>query len=251
MENYTYVILPNASNLRPEIKQQKPFIKHLSTKYKAHAKPLPINTKEIQLLDTYLSFLDDNSFSTASTILEMICDVSSLLLSSAWPPSWCCWISLLVWASSNITGSVVSAVVIHCVGKSPNPSALTASSCKTRSKHHLVGLHSQLKADRPHPRDYPHTPTDYRHTDKHLRLVMTPIALCFTLQSRALNIDRWAPEIWLWPLTFTRDLDPDLWPWPRPLTLTLKQGNSEIKKRFLAFDLDLWPTTLTYNLSLF
>ncbi len=23
-----------------------------------------------------------------------------------------------------------------------------------------------LKADRPHPRNYPHTPTDYRHTDK-------------------------------------------------------------------------------------
>ncbi len=24
-----------------------------------------------------------------------------------------------------------------------------------------------LKADRPHPHNYPHTPTDYRHTDKH------------------------------------------------------------------------------------
>ncbi len=23
----------------------------------------------------------------------------------------------------------------------------------------------KLKADRPHPRNYPHTPTDYRHTD--------------------------------------------------------------------------------------
>ncbi len=30
-----------------------------------------------------------------------------------------------------------------------------------------------LKADRPLPLNYPHTPTDYRHTDKHLRLVMT------------------------------------------------------------------------------
>ena len=29
-----------------------------------------------------------------------------------------------------------------------------------------------LKADRPHPRDYPQTPTDYRHTDNHLRLVI-------------------------------------------------------------------------------
>ena len=28
-----------------------------------------------------------------------------------------------------------------------------------------------LKADRQHPRSYPHMPSDYRHTDKHLRLV--------------------------------------------------------------------------------
>ncbi len=26
-------------------------------------------------------------------------------------------------------------------------------------------MNIELKADRPHPRDYPHTPTDYRHTD--------------------------------------------------------------------------------------
>ncbi len=44
------------------------------------------------------------------------------------------------------------------------------------------------------------------------------------------------------------DLDP--WPWHRPLTLTLKRGNSDVKTRFLPFDLDLWPTTLTYNPSL-
>ncbi len=37
---------------------------------------------------------------------------------------------------------------------------------------------SKLKADRPHPRDYPHTPTDYRYTDKHFGLV---IALRFSL----------------------------------------------------------------------
>ncbi len=35
----------------------------------------------------------------------------------------------------------------------------------------------QLKADQPHPHDHQHTPTDYRHTDKHLRLAVTPIAL--------------------------------------------------------------------------
>ncbi len=28
-----------------------------------------------------------------------------------------------------------------------------------------------LKANRPHPRNYLHTATNYRHTDKHLRLV--------------------------------------------------------------------------------
>ena len=47
-----------------------------------------------------------------------------------------------------------------------------------------------LKADRLHPRDYPHRPTDYRHTDKHLRLEMTLIALYCTQQSRAPNIDQ-------------------------------------------------------------
>ncbi len=43
----------------------------------------------------------------------------------------------------------------------------------------FIGADSQgkLKADRPHPRNYSHTPTNYRHTDKHLKLVMTPIAL--------------------------------------------------------------------------
>ncbi len=34
---------------------------------------------------------------------------------------------------------------------------------------------TKLKDDRPHPRDYPNMPTNYRHTDKHLRLVMTLI----------------------------------------------------------------------------
>ncbi len=49
---------------------------------------------------------------------------------------------------------------------------------------------------------------DYRHTDKHLRLVMTLISLCCTRQSRAPNIDRCALEIWPRPLTLTNDLDP-------------------------------------------
>ncbi len=53
----------------------------------------------------------------------------------------------------------------------------------------------ELKADRPHPRNYLHTPTDYRYTDNHLRLVTVVGALCCTRQGRAPNIDRCAPEI--------------------------------------------------------
>ncbi len=58
----------------------------------------------------------------------------------------------------------------------------------------LIHVPPKLKVDRPHPCDYPHTSTDYRHTDKHLGLVMTLIAFCCTRQSRAPNIDRCAPE---------------------------------------------------------
>ncbi len=91
-------------------------------------------------------------------------------------------------------------------------------------------------------------PTDYRHTDNNLGLVMLLMALYRTRQSQAPNINRCAPENWPWPLTLTRDLGS--WAWPRhlTLTLTLKQGNSDIKTRFLAFD--LWPMTLPYNLNL-
>ncbi len=59
----------------------------------------------------------------------------------------------------------------------------------------LLGQNYKLKADRRHPRDYPHMPTDNRHTDKHLRLVMTPIAVCCTRQSRDPSIDHCTPEI--------------------------------------------------------
>ena len=46
----------------------------------------------------------------------------------------------------------------------------------------LVGLVvNKLKANRSHPRNYPHTPTDYWHSDKHLRLVMALI--CPLLQT--------------------------------------------------------------------
>ena len=42
----------------------------------------------------------------------------------------------------------------------------------------FASLGEKIKADRLHLRDYPHTPIDYRHTDKHLKLVMALIALC-------------------------------------------------------------------------
>ena len=73
-------------------------------------------------------------------------------------------------------------------------------------------LKFQLKADRLHPGNYLHTPTDYGQTDKYLRLVMTLIALCCTRQSWAPNVDHCAPEIWPWPVTLTTTFD--LWPWP-------------------------------------
>ncbi len=52
------------------------------------------------------------------------------------------------------------------------PNVLTCYHTKRR----MDGF-TKLKADRPHPRDYPQMPTDYRHTDNHLRLVMVVVAL--------------------------------------------------------------------------
>ncbi len=104
-----------------------------------------------------------------------------------------------------------------------------------RKVHIMTEKHNKarLKADRPHPRNYPHTPTNYRHTDKHLTLVMTPNALCCTRQSRTRNIDRCAPENRPWPVTLTR-----------PLTLTTIAVTVMSKHYFwhLTFDLQPWPT---------
>ncbi len=61
-----------------------------------------------------------------------------------------------------------------------------------------------LEADRLHPCNYLHTPTDYRHTEKHLRLVMRVVTLCCTRQSRASYFDRCVPEIWPCLLGHTR-----------------------------------------------
>ena len=97
----------------------------------------------------------------------------------------------------------------------------------------------KLKADRPHRHDYStHRQTPWTDKDSSLLFAALDKAepLILTAGHQKFN------------LTF--DLDPDLWTWLRPLTLTLKQGNSYVKARFLAFDLDLWPTTLTYNPSI-
>ena len=39
------------------------------------------------------------------------------------------------------------------------------------ARYTLIPVPFELKAGRPHPRNYPHTLTDYRHTDNPLRLV--------------------------------------------------------------------------------
>ena len=54
--------------------------------------------------------------------------------------------------------------------------------------------------------------------------------------------------------TTTFDLDLEHWPWPRTFDLDLKQVKRQQKVMSkhvsLLFDVDLWPTTLTYNPSL-
>ena len=52
------------------------------------------------------------------------------------------------------------------------------------------------------------------------------------------------------PLILTaarRKFDLDPWPRPQPLTLTLKQGNNDVKTQFLTFDLDI---IMAYDLDL-
>ena len=60
------------------------------------------------------------------------------------------------------------------------------------------------------------TPTDYRHTDKYLRLVTTPIALCCTRLLKQGNSDV-KYDMWHLTLTLTIDLRPwtTIPPWPR------------------------------------
>ena len=92
----------------------------------------------------------------------------------------------------------------------------------------------KLIADRPHPCD--------NFTHKHLGLDKDS-SLLFAELSKAEPLISTAMC-----KKFVLAFDPDLWPWP--LTLSLRQCNSDVKTQFLAFDLVVWPTTLTYNLNL-
>ncbi len=74
------------------------------------------------------------------------------------------------------TGLHVQKAYTSLVTSSMQILLLSAHACIKFNLH--FPLHDILKADRPHPRNYPHAPTNYIHTDKHLRLVMTLIALC-------------------------------------------------------------------------
>ncbi len=85
----------------------------------------------------------------------------SLVSSSRSDPS----ISEFIWSSS------------PCSSVLPDPSPLSSpegDSYKRGNQNQTVSdsFYKKLKADRLHPRDYTYTPTDYRHTDKHLRLEM-------------------------------------------------------------------------------
>ena len=91
----------------------------------------------------------------------------------------------------------------------------------------------ELRADWPHPRGYSiHRQTLWTDNDS---------SLLFAALGKA------QPLI---STTARQKFYLDLQPWPQPLTLTFKQGTSDVKTRLLAFALDLWPTTLTYSPSL-
>ena len=49
---------------------------------------------------------------------------------------------------------------------------LKITSLLDMGNNYLPSTNPRLKADQPHSRNYPHMPTDYRHTDNPLRLVI-------------------------------------------------------------------------------
>ena len=67
------------------------------------------------------------------------------------------------------------------IGCAANVLGISDSKCSGRNRLVLLLLlKHDKKTDRPHSHDYLHTATDYGHTDKYIRLVMTAIALCCT-----------------------------------------------------------------------
>ncbi len=79
-----------------------------------------------------------------------------------------------IWAGSSELASIWLTLKIHGVEWTPHVLMMNswqetycAWHVNNRMLEMYVEYHSQfkLKADRPHPRNYPHTPTDYRHTD--------------------------------------------------------------------------------------
>ncbi len=83
----------------------------------------------------------------------------SLVSSSRSDPS----ISEFIWSSS------------PCSSVLPVPSPLSSpegDSYKRGNQNVSDSFYNKLKADRPHQRDFMYTLTDYRHTDKYLRLIM-------------------------------------------------------------------------------
>ncbi len=116
----------------------------------------------------------------------------------------------------------------------------------SRAQWQINSAETELKADWPDPRDYPHTPTDYKHADVHLGLVvmllcskLAVIALCCIRQSQAPNIDHFMSKTWPWPLNLTHDLDPTF-------DLELKARQQWCQNTIFY----IWPWPLTYDLGL-
>ncbi len=166
------------------------------------------------------------------------------------PPPWFHW--SLRPSAFILINWIVFPMGILIIKKSPD-SGLPRSA-KLSPDYHFIGQIKSRSTASAQLSAYAHWLQTHRQillTGNHSSLLQTcGIALCRTRQSRAPNIDRCAPEIWSQPFRLTLTLTPAFDLDPRPLTLTLKQCNSDAKRQFLTFDLDLWPTTLTYIPSL-
>ena len=113
----------------------------------------------------------------------------------------------------------------------------------------------RLKANRPHPRDYPHKPPWLQAHRQSLRTGSGAPCPNFegyylSLHSASLapNIDGYVPEIRPQPLMLISDVDldyelgPDLWPWPQSKVIGDKQRSQNTFICCVTFDLQPWPT---------